>query len=213
MKFVVLGPTGATGRLVVDQAVSAGHEVVAYARRPQAVRAETGVTVVGGSIDDVAALAQAMTGADAVISCLGPKLSLQMLFSVDVLQRAVLAVVAAMRRTGVRHFVVMSAFGVADTGRSASLPARLAFGTLVRASYVDKERAERELISSGVGMTIVYPAMLTNGPATGAPTVVPVADLGGIPGMPTVSRADVAAVLVDLATHPEDSVGKRLYIG
>ena len=39
MKIVVLGATGTTGRLVVDEALAAGHEVVAFVRRPEAVAA------------------------------------------------------------------------------------------------------------------------------------------------------------------------------
>ena len=36
MRLVILGATGKTGRLLVDQAIGRGHEVVAYVRRPDA---------------------------------------------------------------------------------------------------------------------------------------------------------------------------------
>jgi len=67
MKLVIVGATGNVGSRTVEQALAAGHEVVAYARRPEAVAAKTGLTVVGGEAADTAALAAASTGADAVI--------------------------------------------------------------------------------------------------------------------------------------------------
>lgn len=218
MRFVVLGATGATGRRVVEHAAAAGHEVVAYARRPHAVPALAGVEVVGGSMDDVPTLTDAMAGADemagadAVICCLGPGMRPATLVHVDVLQQAVPAIIAAMRQSDVRHLVIMSAFGVADTESKASLPARLAYRTLVRAAYADKERIERPLADAELEVTTVYPVALTNGPAKGTVKVVPLAELGDVGGIPTVSRGDVAAVLVDLAEHPTGA-SRRLFVG
>jgi len=37
MNLAVLGATGATGRLLCDQALAAGHTVAAVVRRPEAV--------------------------------------------------------------------------------------------------------------------------------------------------------------------------------
>lgn len=42
MKFVVIGATGNVGSRTVDAAVEAGHEVVAYVRRPEAVTPKGG---------------------------------------------------------------------------------------------------------------------------------------------------------------------------
>lgn len=211
MKFVVLGPTGATGRRVVQRAAEEGHDVVAYARRPEAVEAQPRVTAVGGAVDDVAALTRAMTDADAVICCLGPRLGPGMLLRVDILQRAVPAVLEAMDSAGVSQLVLMSAFGAADTEPKASLPARLAYRTVARAAYDDKNRIEPILAATHVQVSTVYPVMLTNGPASGSATVVPVDEVDDVPAIPRVSRADVAAVLVDLAEHP-GGASRRLYV-
>jgi uncharacterized protein YbjT (DUF2867 family) len=37
MKLTVFGPTGSTGEQIVRQALAAGHEVTAVARRPEAI--------------------------------------------------------------------------------------------------------------------------------------------------------------------------------
>ena len=71
-EIVVLGATGATGRLLVDQAIDRGHEVVAYVRRPEALSARPGLGVVGGQLTDEPALTAAMAGADAVLCAIGP---------------------------------------------------------------------------------------------------------------------------------------------
>ena len=50
MKIVVVGATGNVGSRLVVQAAAAGHDVVAYARRPEAVPVASGVTVLAGLI-------------------------------------------------------------------------------------------------------------------------------------------------------------------
>lgn len=53
MKLLVLGATGATGRLVVDQALVAGHTVRALVRSPQKLDARPGLDVVAGQATDL----------------------------------------------------------------------------------------------------------------------------------------------------------------
>jgi uncharacterized protein YbjT (DUF2867 family) len=49
MRIVVIGATGATGRLVVDEALRRGHEVVAFVRdSAQVTRADAPLTVAQG---------------------------------------------------------------------------------------------------------------------------------------------------------------------
>lgn len=66
MKIVVLGAAGNVGSRFARQAVAAGHEVVAYVRRPEA--APAGTEVVVGSAEDVETLASAAQGADVLVS-------------------------------------------------------------------------------------------------------------------------------------------------
>jgi uncharacterized protein YbjT (DUF2867 family) len=96
MKVVVLGATGATGREVVNQALDAAHHVVAYGRRPEAIQTRPGLDVVAGQLDDVEPMKSAFCGADTVICCVGPKLDLHALRHVDLMQRTLPQIVAAM---------------------------------------------------------------------------------------------------------------------
>jgi nucleoside-diphosphate-sugar epimerase len=69
MKLAVTGGTGFVGSRLLDAAVADGHEVRALTRRPMAARAN--VDWVRGALDDPAALAEMVTGADAVIHVAG----------------------------------------------------------------------------------------------------------------------------------------------
>ena len=71
-RIVVLGGTGYAGRHIVSEAVSRGHDVVAVSRSVPSDRVE-GADYVQGSALDLASIADAFTGADAVVSALSPR--------------------------------------------------------------------------------------------------------------------------------------------
>jgi putative NADH-flavin reductase len=50
MKIAVLGATGRTGRLVVEQALTRGDEVVAYVRNPHGIAANPGSEIAVGQL-------------------------------------------------------------------------------------------------------------------------------------------------------------------
>ena len=70
VRIAVLGATGATGRLLVDELVRRGHTVPALARNPQP-GGPGAVTWVAGDARDPGALHTLVSGADAVVSALG----------------------------------------------------------------------------------------------------------------------------------------------
>ena len=72
MKILVSGATGNVGRLVVEQALARGHEVVALARNPQNLQLEH-PNLTTGAVDilDAQALKPWLQGVDAVISTVG----------------------------------------------------------------------------------------------------------------------------------------------
>ena len=72
MKILVSGATGNVGRLVVEQALARGHEVVALARKPQNLQCEH-PNLTTGAVDilDAQALKPWLQGVDAVISTVG----------------------------------------------------------------------------------------------------------------------------------------------
>ena len=72
MKLVIFGAAGRTGRHLVQQALTAGHEAVAFVRTPAKLSLQhERLTVVQGDVTDTAAVARATDGADAVLNVLG----------------------------------------------------------------------------------------------------------------------------------------------
>lgn len=210
MKIVILGATGATGRLLVEQALTRGDQVVAYVRNPYGIAANPGLEIVVGALDDTLALKDAVKGADAVLVCLGTH-GKRMSKTVDLMQKSVPSIIKAMKEANVLRLVLLSAYGVGDTARTAGLIARIAYQTVVGAIYQDKERSEAMLPGSGLKWTRVYPVILTDGPLADAVEVRPMTQVRKVAGLPKVSRADVARVMLD-AARDDRTIGQTLLV-
>ena len=196
MKLLVFGATGPTGREIVAQALEQTHDVTVFARKPEGFPA--GVRAVqGDAMREPQAIAEALQGQDAVVSALGTG---KVLLPNRLQERSLGNIVPAMERAGVKRFVGMSAFGVGNTARDASLVQRLIYATLLSAVFADKARGEAGVRSSTLDWTIVYPTVLTNGPRTGQYRTGE--RIEAIHGLPTISRADVAQfMLAELANR------------
>jgi uncharacterized protein YbjT (DUF2867 family) len=199
MNLVVLGATGRTGRLVVEQALAAGHTVTALVRSPRKLTiTDPSLRVLAGAATDAAAVTRALEGADAVISTLGGAGS--------VITDSTSAIVEAARQVGVRRVLVLSSFFVERDGLDpvSRLLTGLAMGSLIR----DKTAGEQLLRQSGLDWTIVYASVLRDGPASGSVAVLPEGARRGI--AQRIARADVAAWMVEAAgsaQHSQQSVG------
>ncbi|MGW1501872.1 NAD(P)-dependent oxidoreductase [Streptomyces mirabilis] len=187
MHLTLLGATGPTGQLVLQQALKAGHRVTALVRDPARLpqRDDPDVTVVIGDATRTEDLARAMAGSQAVVSALGAGSAR----TSDLASRAAQALVPAARATGVQRIVVLSAFGVGDTLQHYTAVPRTFVRLLLRGVFGDKAVADELLRGSGLDVTLVYPTILTKGPYTGTYTVIetPGKKIGG-----RISRADVA---------------------
>ena len=189
MNLTILGATGATGTLLVERALAAGHHVTALVRTPQKLTSKhANLRAITGDATDGAAVARALEGADAVLSALGTNKG-------TLMAAATRAILAGAERHNVKRVVVLSSFAV-QRERLAGV-AKAMTGLMMGAAIKDKAAGEDLLRTSGLDWTIVYATLLGNGPATGA-TVVPD---GATLGMSQkIARADVAAFLLDAAT-------------
>lgn len=185
MKLLVFGATGPTGRELVSQALEQGHEVTAFARKPEGLPSAIRI-VQGDAMREPRAIEEALRGQGAVLSALGTG---KVLFPNRLQERSLGNIVPAMERAGVPRLIVMSAFGVGDTARDAPLVPRLMYATMLAGVFADKARGEERVRASTLEWTIAYPVILTNGPRTGTYRSGERLDLQG---MPTISRADVA---------------------
>lgn len=197
MKLLVLGATGATGRLVVDQALNAGHSVRALVRSPQKLTTtHAALEVVTGQATGTGDVIRAMNGIDAVISTLGAAKG-------TVMTDATRAIILGAEANAVSRVVLLSSFAVLREQLSG--PAKAISGIAMGAMIKDKAAGEELLRSSGLNYTIVHPVRLTDGPATGTARVAPETETLRMGS--AISRADVAAWLLAAAT--DESTASR----
>lgn len=201
MKLAVLGATGRTGRLVVEQALAAGHHVRVLARSP----AKLGITheqleVRTGDATDPAAVRALVQDRDAVISALGPVSK-----TVDVCSTAAKHVIAA----GARRYVSVSGAGLDVPGDQKDLPGKIVSFMVRNISpglFQDKVLEHQLLASSSLQWTLVRPPRLTDKKVT----VPAKSSLLRAPGA-SISRAQLAAFT--LACAADDSlIGKAPFV-
>lgn len=166
MRVLLIGATGLTGRLALEELKSAGHEVSAFVRagKERSLPASASLNIAIGDGRDAASLAAAAKGQDAVLSTFGPA----SLRTGDLQETYMRNLIAAMTGAGVKRLVNLSAAGVGATAsqmpflfRSVLIP------LLFKEAFVDKARGEKLLFSSPLDYVNVMPGRLTNGPARG----------------------------------------------
>jgi uncharacterized protein YbjT (DUF2867 family) len=219
MKITIVAATGGIGRQLLEQAVAAHHDVTAVVRNSRKLSRQTRTVTADLSHPDPAALESAVSGADAVLSGLGPPSNAE----AGVAARGTRAIVQAMQATGTRRIVVVSAAPIGtvpspgrpnppkhDPGDGffmRHLGAPLTKAAL-RKTYADLAEMEDTLRGSGLDWTIIRPPRLTGKPPTGAYRTA----IGhNLPRGLFISRADVARLM--LATlHQPGTIGQVIGI-
>jgi len=108
MNLSIFGATGPTGRVLVQQALDAGHSVTAYARNPAKLEiAHPKLRTVQGELTDPAGIAQAVKGADAVLSLLGPNDTSLKVVGTPIAD-GTRSIVSAMNEKGVKRLIATS---------------------------------------------------------------------------------------------------------
>jgi putative NADH-flavin reductase len=201
MKVTVFGATGRIGEQVVRQALDAGHKVTAVVRDPSrlAVSHSALEVVAVPGLTDPEMLRPALEGSDAAISGVGPRGRKDG----PVASRATRGILRAMDASGVRRLVVVSAVPVGPVPEGESFVNRrllLPFiSAVARDVYADLAAMEDEIRRSTTQWTIVRPPKLNNKPLTGKyRTCVG----GNVPRGYSISRADVAHVMLEMLDDP-----------
>ncbi|MFO0586268.1 MAG: NAD(P)H-binding protein [Polyangiaceae bacterium] len=200
MKLVILGATGGCGAELVKQAKARGHEVTAVVRS-KSYRAPEGVRVVAGEIT-VELLREAIRDQEAVLSALGLRMNSIAPWAKpempNFLSLVTPRIVAAMLVEKVKRVVAISAGGVGDSyARMPGVFKAFLKVSALRYPYAELEVMESTLFDAPLDVCVVRPTGLTDGPITGK---VKIAER--IEGRPTISRADVAAYMLDEVVKP-----------
>lgn len=199
MRVTVFGATGAIGRLVVQQLLDGGHQVTALVRTPAKLTlTHSHLTVVTGQLSDRAAVEQAVTGADAVISALGP--SLERSATGTPVTDGTRTIVQAMEAQKVDRFIGLATPSLADPQdkphwKHKVLP--LMAGLTIPNALAELKGMTAAVTSSDLDYTIARITNPTNKPATGR---IRSGLLGHDKVASAMSRADIATFLVSQLT-------------
>jgi putative NADH-flavin reductase len=195
MKIALLGGTGRIGSHVLTWALQDGHEVTTLARTPGSITPAAGLTVISGQATDRDAVADVVSGTDAVLSALGPRGAR----TPALLETAAGHIVAAMDKSGVRRLIAVSAAGAfiaADPDISAVV--KLVLPRIFAKQFADVRQMESAIAASGLDWTLVRPTRLVNSPGSGRYRVRP--DFPP-PGGGKIARADVAHFMAGALTE------------
>ena len=200
MRIIVIGGSGRTGILIVEQLVAAGHSVVATIRNPrhmaETVKRGAETIVLDLEKSPLAEFTATMQGADAVVFAAGSAAG-----EGSALDRiGTRRTVHAAENAGVKRYVAVSALG-ASTGLSTR-----SLDEEMKDYYRQKRAAAKFIHASSLDWTILEPGELTDGGGTGKVLL----SLEAI-NEESVPRADVAAVVVALLEEPR-SIGKVLQL-
>lgn len=192
-RITVFGATGGTGKQLVEQALASGNEVVAYVRNPSKLSiTHEHLSIVQGELSDAALIERAVSGADAVMSVLGPR----GVSKNKPLTQGMQNIIAAMKKQGVRRLIITSTLSAKDPNDMPEFRARVLVG-LVKLTMND---AYEEIVSvaeavraSDLDWTIVRLTMLNNKPKSGK---VRAGYIGRGEVGTGISRADIAVFML-----------------
>ena len=166
MKLLIFGSTGGTGRQLVEQALTRGHAVTAFARDPTKVDVEhVNLRVVRGDAMDFDSVLRAIQGQEAVLSALGLPASNKSTARADGTRN----IVCAMEKEGVRRLVCQTSLGYGDS--RDILPFHMKYiivPLILRNAFADHELQENHIKQSSLDWIIVRAGNLTNGDRTGS---------------------------------------------
>lgn len=170
MNVTVFGATGAIGSLTVNELLSRGHTVTAYARNAHKIPATWGdtVRVVIGEMSDAATIEEAVKGADVVVSALGP--SMDRKATGLPLVEGTRHILDAMKRHNVTRYIGHGTPSIQDPHEKPTFQTRLIgfMGrTFLRRAYDELLGMTSLIKASGVDWTIIRFTAPKDGEKTG----------------------------------------------
>ncbi|TDC85972.1 NAD-dependent epimerase/dehydratase family protein [Micromonospora sp. KC606] len=209
MRIAVVGANGRTGRLVVEQALARGYDVIALARRPrQSTPPDRKLSSVSVDALDRERVVEGLYGVDAVISALGIGTSREPTVTYS---EGTANLLYAMGRQAIRRIVVISASPVGPRQDQSFFDRHVVVPVLERffgATYQDMRRMEALLAASDTDWTSLRPPRLLEKPATGNYRL----DVSRpLPKGRTLTYADLATALLD-AVNRDDLRRRPAYV-
>lgn len=199
MTLTILGASGGVGAELTRQALDRGADVVAICRRPDRIPLPDSprLTRVAADVLDPEAIARALAGRDTVLSALGTSTGEKP----GVLAAGAQAIAAA----APTRIVSVGAFGTGRSAKAAGWLTRALLGVFLRAELDDKVNADTAILAAGG--TVLHAGPMTSGPVSQTRRSVPIGEVPWRIFPASVSKATVAAAMLDAAeTGPRGQI-------
>ncbi|MEN0003575.1 MAG: SDR family oxidoreductase [Bacteroidota bacterium] len=187
MHIALIGPTGGTGRAVIQQALEKGYEITALIRTSEKMEvSHDRLHLIQGDALLYEDVQKVIAGKDVVVCCLGTRAADKRMVRAEGTRN----IVRAMEAEGVRKLIAQTSLGYGDTAEMMPwYMTYLIIPIILKNAFKDHPLQEEIIEQSNVDWVIARPGSLTNGPKTerykqGFPTTEKV--------KLRISRADVA---------------------
>lgn len=168
MNIIIFGASGGTGRHLVTQALTQGHQVTAFVRNPDTFDIRhPKLQVLQGDVLHLDAVTTAVKGHDAVLCALGrPANKTGQLRSAGTLN-----IIRAMQQTGINRLICQTSLGYGDSKttlkRTPFIFRHIIVPYLLKKGFADHALQEQHIRESNLDWVIVRPGNLTDTPPTG----------------------------------------------
>lgn len=190
MKIAVIGATGPTGQLFVQQALATGHHVTALVRSPEKMGLQNPhLKLVVGDVYQPDDVRKTVTGQDAIFIALGTgKSATKSSIRTDGTQQVVEALAALGEHPQV---VILSSLGVGESKKQYAFYWNWLLWFMLRHAFRDHTAQEAIVQASGLRWAILRPTFMNDKPGQGVVKAIPAPKSVKIRA--SVARADVAA--------------------
>ena len=164
-KLVIFGGAGRTGREVVNQALTAGHEVTAFcfSEPPEGTFIENGgLTIQRGNAYNYSDVASAVQGKDAVINIIAPRLFDNKNYPIS--EIATKNIIAAMESCNVKRYIGQAGAWATDQFSDASPLMQIGFKIFLPLKHVYSYKKKEDIAvkQSNLDWTLVRCGVLTD---------------------------------------------------
>jgi putative NADH-flavin reductase len=202
MKILILGATGRTGRLIVEEALKQSYDLNVLVRDKNKISfSSKSINIFQGTPIRRADLAAAMQGCDLIISALGIVRASdapwsKLITTKNFISESIKNAIAEAGQQGVKRLIAVSAWGVGETKKEIPFWLRWLINyTNLRPVYAEHEAAEKLLANSGLNWTAVRPVALND--SEKLKTLKVSFDNSPKPSL-QISRQSVAKFIVDI---------------
>jgi putative NADH-flavin reductase len=203
MKITIFGANGQIGQILVNQALQAGYHVTAYIRRQNALNIEhEKLQIVVGALTNREKLKEAIVGSDAVISALGPAMSMKRQVLDLPIAEAHKAIISVMQEYGLERFITLATPSISakeDVKQLITVLPSIMPKLFFPTGYAEMKAIEKLLKNSKLKWTVVRiidPNAKTNGNGYSV-------SLGDTKGKMSVSRYNAAKCMLEAVMKDE----------